>query len=367
MTDLRIADHESPSDSPSDYGPDIIDQWKARAFQQRPGGQTPCCGYEEEVNNWGGSSILLGERAGPVRVVRETWGADSSTNNVRQETFYAEQITFGDHLRVHVIPPADGIYVQWDYNGGAVERYYNPQLPDGVPVDGRNDDIHNFYVKTGPDGVHVRDETEGAPLHDGVTVGSADEQACKQAHDDLCMYNDIDQPDPLFSGVIGGLNWEQVGGPYGTVVTRWRVEEHTAGGTPQGIAAQPYYRDDSCFDDGTGSNPGPHLRSRNVDNGEFATWTDPDTGEVKPRECWAGQPLTGDPALDRRYWQGSIGTHGLHIQIIADSDNANTTVPLTEIASEQRMVVLDGDPGNVGETYGRGTDFPLVTTVTPGA
>src|SRR5207253_10683796 len=61
------------------YGPDLVDQWKARAFQQRPGGTTPCCGYEEEANNWGGSSVLMGWRAGPVRVIRATWGADSST------------------------------------------------------------------------------------------------------------------------------------------------------------------------------------------------------------------------------------------------------------------------------------------------
>src|SRR5438309_4564136 len=46
------------------YGPNIVDRWKARAFQQSPGGDTPCCGYEEEATNWGGSSILLGERTG---------------------------------------------------------------------------------------------------------------------------------------------------------------------------------------------------------------------------------------------------------------------------------------------------------------
>ncbi|MGH2807524.1 MAG: hypothetical protein ACRDKT_09620, partial [Actinomycetota bacterium] len=71
MTSLRVSEAQNGDWT---YGPDLVDQWKARAFQQRPSGQTPCCGYEEEVNNWGGSSILMGELAGPVRVIRETWG-----------------------------------------------------------------------------------------------------------------------------------------------------------------------------------------------------------------------------------------------------------------------------------------------------
>jgi hypothetical protein len=34
---------------------------------------------------------------------------------MRQKTF----------LRVHVIPPLDGIYAQWDFNAGRVTKYYN--------------------------------------------------------------------------------------------------------------------------------------------------------------------------------------------------------------------------------------------------
>ena len=47
MDDLQV----SPDDQglvSGDYGPNIVDRWKARAFQQSPGGRTPCCGYEEE-------------------------------------------------------------------------------------------------------------------------------------------------------------------------------------------------------------------------------------------------------------------------------------------------------------------------------
>src|SRR5439155_664088 len=83
----------------------------------------------------------MGWRAGPVRVIRATWGADSSTNNVRTETFYRDEVRTNDDLRVHVIPPADGIYSQWDFNAGKVSTYYNPYVPNGVPVDGKNDEV----------------------------------------------------------------------------------------------------------------------------------------------------------------------------------------------------------------------------------
>ena len=69
MTELQVAttadDNTLDATTKWKYGPDLVDQWKARAFQQRPGGETPCCGYEEEVNNWGGSSILMGVAGRP--------------------------------------------------------------------------------------------------------------------------------------------------------------------------------------------------------------------------------------------------------------------------------------------------------------
>ena len=42
-----------------------------------------------------------------------------------------------------------------------------------------------------------------------------------------------------------------------------------------------------------------------------------------------------------------------------------TTVPLDEISSEQRRVVLRGQLGNVGEGYGRGTEKPLLAITSP--
>ena len=137
MTQINVS-----ADGGATYGPDLVDRWKARAFAQDPGSETPCCGYEEEDTNWGGSSTLLGERVGPVRAIRETWGADSGTNVIRRETFYRDEMRQKTWLRVHVIPPLDGIYAQWDFNAGAVDTFYNPRnASTGVAIDGVNDEV----------------------------------------------------------------------------------------------------------------------------------------------------------------------------------------------------------------------------------
>lgn len=364
MTQLRVngTDDGNSADLPSEYGPDLIDQWKARAFQQRPGGETPCCGYEEEVNNWGGSSILMGELSGPVRTIRETWGADSGTNVVRREIFYRDEIRFGSYLRVHVIPPADGIYAQWDYNAGIVDTYYNSILTaqgrdEGVPIDGQDDEVFgNSRMHVSQEG--IRFEDPGVQGGEPIVVGEPSDRC----PNDACINNDIDSPDPTFSGANAGLNWEEVAGEFGTVVTRTAIKQITPGGTAQSVLAVPYYRDDSCFDDGTGSNPGPHLDSRSVDDGEDAK-----TEDGQDRVCWTPADGAPPPEGDRTFWQGSIGTHGVHILAIADSDNASSTVPLTEIDGEQRVVVLPGNPGNVGDTYGRHSEKPLVVAARPEA
>jgi hypothetical protein len=402
MTQLRICPAHTEcglvNGVPQGYGANIIDQWKARAFQQRPSGETPCCGYEEEVNNWGGSSILFGERWGPVRVIRAAWGSDSSTNNIKTETFYPETITFGDNLRVHVIPPFDGIYVMWDYRAGKVATYYNPWQPTGASIDGKNDEVfgnQNWTVTEAGSpsntGVEVKDG-DNVPVVGPFDekVGNPDASDCHftipNVTSQKALCNDIDFVDPTYDGPVGALNWEEVAGPNGGVVTRWSVKQHTAGDAYT-LIATPYYRDDSCFDDGTGNDPGIHLRPRSVDSGVDATYFDPSdpTGGPnhdgwKPRVCW--QPSDGDPhdttindGRPRKFWNGDIATHGLHLNLIADSDNAYQTEPIDEVDSVQRMVVLPPDvvdPSrstsgtvNVGEQYGRSVEYPLQTAVTP--
>lgn len=376
----------SPDDqglTKGDYGLNLVDRWKARAFQQSPGGDTPCCGYEEEQTNWGGSSQLLGEKVGAVRVIRATWGADSSTNNVRTEVFYPYEVRYQDDLRVHVIPPLDGIYVQRDMAAGVITKYLNPYTPNGVPVDGCNDEVFgNFNAHLGTDGVSERsdDRLGGAVCGVNGNHGTTTSLGSPSNGCGSCIHGDFDAPDYTFSGPPGTLQWEVLAGSSGTLVERWNVQQVTPVGTPAAaVSAQPYYRDDSCFDDGTGMNPGPKLNLRSKD--EPTTWGyDPVTGVpvspapagavAHPRKCWTpadGLPNPNfSPQGDIRYYQGDIGTHGLHLEFIADSDNAQMTVPIDEIDTEQRQVILPGDQGTyaTGEAFGHSFDKPLVTLAT---
>lgn len=362
---------EQPSAGEIDatYGPDIIDRWKARAFAQDPSSETPCCGYEEEDTNWGGSSILMGERAGPVRIIREAWGADSSTNNARREIFYRDLFVWGDSLRVHVIPPLDGIYSQWDYNAGRITKYYNATRTDGVDVDGKNDEVFGNL----DDPCNSRYDGRNAPTDEQIRVLYRQAGLC-----DISPYHQsVDLTDPTMAGPQA-LHWEQASGPYGTLVLRTAIREHTAGGDVQSMLAVPYYRDDSCFDDGTGTDPGPRRRERS--STETDTYRLPGSDEDLARRCWtptdgtpdasftAGTDVRGlgDEVGDERFYQGAIGTSGIHLLFVAESDNAGLTKPVTEIVSEQRIVVLPGDPGHaVGETYGRSVEFPLRTAARP--
>jgi hypothetical protein len=341
MTDLRIK-----PDGAQDYGPDLVDRWKARAFAQDPASETPCCGYEEEDTNWGGSSTLLGEKVGPVRAIRETWGADSGTNVIRRETFYRREMDQKSWLRVHAIPPLDGIYAQWDFNANRMTRFYNPRNPAGVTVDGRNDEAFG----------NLDDPCN--PHYDGNDTSALD-QTYRTLYEQfmgcaLPYHLSIDPSDPTFSQPNVVLDWGVTSGPYGSVVDRIssEVTDLTPGGAIQSLAAVPYYRDDSCFDDGTGTDPGPKIDLRK------ATET-PIASDGTPRRCW--RTSDGDPNGSDHFYQGSIGTHGLHLLFLVDSDNARQTVPLTEIVSNWRMVMLPGArDAQAGEEYGRGFEKPLV-------
>ena len=386
------------------YGPSIVDRWKARAFQQAPGGKTPCCGYEEEDTNWGGSSQLMGERAGPVRVIRATWGADSSTNNIRREIFYNQVVKYQDDLRVHVIPPLDGIYVQRDMAPGVIDTYYNPYQKQGVSVDGRNDEVMgNIRAGFGGSGICYGSDDRLGGIQSGATGTSSIVLSPPGSTSNPCSSNDVhnsfDLFDPTFSGPPGALAWEQLTGDHGTIVERWNARTTSPGGVAvSAVTAYPYYRDDSCFDDGTGTSPGPKLHLRSGDEPQY-WWYDPTTGvptapnyktgQVNPptgaaliqRRCWNhnadGTPYPAgqnDPAPDPnfspqgdvRYFQGDIGTHGLHVMMVADSDNLQATVPVDELDSEQTQVILPGRQANVGEAYGRAFEKPLVVTAVPG-
>jgi hypothetical protein len=356
-----------------DFGPNVVDRWKARAFAQDPSSKTPCCGFEEEDTHWGGSSTLMGELVGPVRAIRATWGADSGTNVVRMETFYANQVRMKTWLRVHVIPPLDGIYAQWDFRAGRMTRYYNPNVPNGVAVDGRNDTV--FGNLDDPCNPNYNGQNLGTGIQGTGTPldGTDPNQVYRQAYQGtgICTsgwpyHQSVNLADPTFEGLNASLQWNETAGPWGTIVDRYQVDQATdltPGGVAQSMLALPYYRDDSCFDDGTGSDPGPRINPGSAN--EPRTYLDPVTNTQQPRKCWT--PADGIPAPgDQQYYQGDIGTHGLHLLFQAESDNARQEVPIDEIVSEQRMVMLPGQQPNVGEQYGREFEKPVVVRVRGG-
>src|SRR4051812_27954927 len=239
MTGVQIAQKpQNPWSNGAVYGPDLVDRWKARAFAQDPGSQTPCCGYEEEDTNWGGSSSLLGEKVGPVRAIRETWGADSGTNVIRRETFYRDRMVQKNWLRVHVIPPLDGIYAQWDFNAGRMTKFFNSYNPDGVDVDGVNDEAYgNWDDPCEPrwDNVNGRTDIDSTYRSTYQQAGLCDDG--NPIHDQ--EHASIDPGDATFADANAALGWSQESGPWGGIVDRIHssATDLSPGGAAQSIAA----------------------------------------------------------------------------------------------------------------------------------
>lgn len=309
---LRIA----KPNQPGAYGPDLVDRWKGRAFQQSPDSSISLVGFEDEQVNWEANSALLGERHGAVRAIRETWGADSGTNVTKTETFYRDAIAYRYHVRVHPIPP-DGLYTSWDYNHDVADRYYNALKPGGVAVDGMNDDVG-----------HV-DGLFGFPAY-------------------------FDVPDPTFNVPSAILNWEQVAGK-GDAGGLVYVVELKGATTLLNPAVVPYYRDDACLDDGTGDDPVPRP------------WPGEPSTDPRVQDGYsAANGGTPYAALACGQKQGAWGAHGVHYFVTGDTDNAASPEVLTEIDAQQwQFAVPLAAPANVGQQYGNVVIAPLVAVVLP--
>ncbi|MPZ67926.1 MAG: hypothetical protein GEU71_00155 [Actinobacteria bacterium] len=301
---------------PGVYGPDLLDRWKGRAFQQSPDSTISLVGFEDEQVNWEANSSLLGELAGPVRAIREVWGADSGTNVTKIETFYRDTITYRFHVRVHPIPP-DGLYTSWDYNHDKVGTYYNEALEQGVPIDGVNDEA----------------------------VGNIDDIFGEPAF--------FDAPDPTFTRPLAFLNWEQVAGrgDGGSLIYMFELKNANALENP---LVTPYYRDDACLDDGTGDDP-----SRREWPGESYAWMTERELDYVDRPCF-GQAPEGYEGL---YKQGAFGSHGIHYFVTNDTDNLMLPKPITEIDGQQtEWLVPMAAPARVGDRYANTAKAPLIAT-----
>ncbi|HWL35124.1 MAG TPA: hypothetical protein VNQ77_02925 [Frankiaceae bacterium] len=320
------------------YGPDLVSRWKGRAFQQSPDSSVSVVGFEDEQVNWEANSALLGWRAGAVRAIRETWGADSGTNVTKTELFYRDADVFNYHVRVHPIPP-DGLYTSWNYNPGAVDTYYTLVKGEGVAVDGVNDDA--FQVDQVP--------VSGQP-----------------AFFDTC--------DPTFDVCSAVGKPEQVAGPNGSLVYQFELTTPPTS-VAGNLAAVPYYRDDACLDDGTGDTPVPRpwpgeaLTDSRVKQGYVDYWKAhgaPETLTYADLKCDPAADPATTPAWQRTPFAGAFGQHGLHFFVTQDSDNAFGPKPLTELNGQQwRFAVPQSAPSNVLLDYSPNVSAKLTGVVTP--
>ncbi len=299
------------------YGADLIDRWKGRAFQQSPDSSISVVGFEDEQVNWEANASLLGWRQGPVRAIREVWGADSGTNVTKTETYYRDADVYRYRVRVHPIP-SDGLYTSWDYNKGVAGTYYNLVHPEGVPIDGVNDDVGSI------DQLPVT----GQPAY-------------------------FDAADPTFDLPSAVDRPEQVAGK-GANGSLVYVFEFKGATSATNATAVPYYRDDACLDDGTGDDPvqrpwpGEATTDKRVQDGYAAL---------------AGKTYADLTCTDK---QGAFASHGIHFFATHDSDNATLGVPVTEIDGQQwRYSVPMQAPRNVLAQYAPNVVTPLQTAVLP--
>jgi hypothetical protein len=344
---LRVADPAQKGNGPTRYGPNVISRWKGRAFQQSPDSSVSLVGFEDEQVNWELNSALLGWRVGPVRAVREVWGADSGTNVTKTETYYRDADAYAYHVRVHPIPP-DGLYTDWDYRPGVATTYYNLRNPGGVKVDGI------------PDGT-VGDLTEVPVTRQKAYVNSCD---------------------PTFALCSALDNPEEVAGRGFALVYSFELTGPTA--AAGNAAVVPYYKDDACFDDGTGDAPAPRpwpgeaSTDARVRAGYLSYWqrywdSHQDArrfarpalySDLKCQPALAGSRVT--PPWQVMPFQGAIAEHGVHFFATQDSDNAFGPKSVDEIDGQQwRFSVPMRTPSNVLVPYGANVSAKLQPVVTP--
>jgi hypothetical protein len=320
-----------------DFGADLIDRWKGRAFQQSPDSSISVVGFEDEQVNWEANSGLLGWKQGPVRAIRETWGADSGTNVTKTEIFYAHADVFRYRLRVHPIP-SDGLYTSWDYNLGVADRYYD--------------------VKTGVTGMDI----PGADSPEGVKVDGVNDESIGNI-DKLPVSGQpyfIDAPDPTVTTPLAVLRPEEIAArdDNGGLVYVFQVNDARGFGNP---AIVPYYRDDACLDDGTGD--GPIQRPW---PGEASTDQRVKDGYSAANGGTPYEELVCDPANGKTPFQGAIAQHGIHFFATGDTDNVFSPVTSTELDGQQwRYAVPMSAPTNVAREYGLNVQVPFVTLATP--
>ena len=227
----RLPGHQARHD-PASTAPDLLARWKGRAFQQSPDSTISLVGFEDEQVNWEANGALLGWRAGPVRAIREIWGADSGTNVTKTETYYRDADVYRYHVRVHPIPP-DGLYTSWDYNPGVATRYYNLEAPNGV----RDRRRQRRPGGTSRPGAGVPCVYEANPVKYLPCPG---DPATSTSPTRPSTSRQRRRPRRSRQRLRSGL----------------RLQAQRGDDALANAAVVPYYRDDACLDDGTGDDAG---------------------------------------------------------------------------------------------------------------
>ena len=174
-----------------------------------------------------------------MRAIRETWGADSGTNVIRRETFYRRELSQKSWLRVHVIPPLDGIYAQWDFNADVVRKFFSSAHPNKeFRIDGRNDEVFGNWDDPCNE---LYDENERSSIDNAYreAYGSAP-LLCDS--DQFPYHQSIDLPNLGKSEFNAAYQWNLVTGPHGSIIDRYQIDELTdltPGGAVQSLAAVP--------------------------------------------------------------------------------------------------------------------------------
>jgi hypothetical protein len=139
-------------------GADLIDRLK---FREATSGNAT--GGETE-ETWDRLSCLLGQKDGPVRVLREVQGVASGVNTTHTLSFYGALFEDRVNLRVHAIPNVVS-FVDYDASvaTGGLLTYYNPTNALGVTIDGVADPgldttLHDWEMVSHPSaGARKRD------------------------------------------------------------------------------------------------------------------------------------------------------------------------------------------------------------------
>ena len=206
--------------------------------------------------------------------------------------------------------------------------------------------------------------------------------------------------DPTFDICSAIKNPEEVAGPNGSLVYVADIlPTHLVSNNPQAVPTPstgvnpevvPFYRDDACFDDGTGDAPvqrpypGDASTDPKVENGYVSYWQNQgapvtqysDLTCAPPHSGQTGYQQAGFDTYNTMPFQGAIGEFGLHFFFTADSDNLFGPLSVTEVDAEQwtyavpsataaNLISPDTSVTPAGQDYGLNVVAPLQATVTP--